>query len=592
MTEFSDASETVPEQAPAGGGALPSPEEQLLAGIARAAAQHKVSVLSPVGAQRTGALVVLREFAEALVNGDAVAARRVLAAVEAEPKGDAPAIAHVIGVGASVLDDWFTDAALERALAVAPIARWEIKQARSVASDLVGLARRGRAFASLEALRRRRSGPLILEGVALGLAAAAAARAGRQDAAVENVLAEALVDDEAVAAARASMAAQAVPAGSSFVRSKAPQSPRPAASAPTIPLEDPRAARFEAWLAEQETIAAPNVADELGMLGRMRELGRLRGLDLAEPDAVAPFVELLHEVAVADTGELEQNALATLRDYADFRLDADATADTDVDATTEAEAWRAARVTVERALRRGAGASALRRVLAEADAVEPELRRAALAGLALITGVDPLLDWIGRSKEIDENGAIRAEDQARVAEMLGHGTSPEASAASLVSEWWTALSYAGIVETGASRARRGPNAAEWAAAEWASAEAAPLGLAEQIVAIFVAETLNAPLVGGQSGGKALATAAIGQLLRIIGSKAGASAAEGAAEASAEAGSRLPALQHLVAAGLVQRSDPGADQVPAALRGPVARGLFLAMEFLTADASGADADAGA
>ena len=92
MTEFSDASETVPEQAPAGGGALPSPEEQLLAGIARAAAQHKVSVLSPVGAQRTGALVVLREFAEALVNGDAVAARRVLTAVEAEPKGDAPAI--------------------------------------------------------------------------------------------------------------------------------------------------------------------------------------------------------------------------------------------------------------------------------------------------------------------------------------------------------------------------------------------------------------------------------------------------------------------------------------------------------------------
>ena len=61
-----------------------------------------------------------------------------------------------------------------------------------------------------------------------------------------------------------------------------------------------------------------------GMADRkMRELGGLRGIDLGQPGAVAPFAELLREATAADTGELEQNALATLRDYASFRLSRD-----------------------------------------------------------------------------------------------------------------------------------------------------------------------------------------------------------------------------------------------------------------------------
>jgi hypothetical protein len=604
VTTFSDAPETVPEQAAAAAARPSSHEESLVAGLApmleeqgielseaggggiagvnealaRAAAQHRISVLSPVGARRTGALVALRRFAEALAGGDQEAARGVLGEVEAEPKGDAPAIAHVIGTGASVLDDWFTDAALTDALAVAPIAGWGGKPARSVARDLVGLARRGRAFGSLEALRRRRSGPVILEGVALGVAAAAAARASSAGAPIEAVLAASLVDDADVEAALARAAAQAGAGGQSFVRGKTPPRPRPV-RAPAVPVEDPLAAEFEAWLAAQDEIAAPSVGDELAMLGKMRELGGLRGIDLGQPGAVAPFAELLREATAADTGELEQNALATLRDYAGFRSGRG----------DDAEAWEGARVTAEHALRRGAGTAALRRVLAAADAVDPGARGAALAELRIITGVGGMLDWIGRSKEVTEQGEIRAEDHPRIAELLGAaadgGTGAEADAvraASPVRAWWTALSYAGIVETAAARARRGRHAVEWSAAQ-----TPPLELAEQIVAIFVAETIAAPLVVGGPGGRARTTAAISQLLRIVGAEAGTAPGEELAGADG-AGALSDELANLAAAGLLvdveaaERSP--ATVVPEGLRGAVARGLLLSMELLTADAS--------
>ena len=607
MTTFSDASATAPQEDATGAAPPSAREDSLVAGLApileeqgielrdgaagglagvqealaRAAADHKAAVLSPVGAQRRGALVVLRRFAEALAAGDATEALGVLGAVEAEPKGDAPAIAHVIGTGASVLDAWFTDAALSDALSVAPIDPWVNKPARSVARDLVGLARRGRAFGSLEALRRRRSGPVILEGVALGVAAAAAARASKLGAPIGQVLAASLVDDADVQAVLASAAAQASPGGQSFVRSKARVRTQPA-SAPAIPIEDPFAAEFEAWLATQDEIAAPSVGDELAMLGKMRELGSLRGLDLATPASVAPFAELLHEATAADTGQLEQNALATLRDYASFRLSRD----------DDAPAWEAARWALERAIRRGVGTATLRRVLADADAVDPDARSAALAELRIITGVTGILDWIGRSKEITEQGEIRAEDVARVSELLGGtaaagaeiGTQADpAAAAPPVRAWWTALNYAGIIETGAARARRGQHAAEWAAA-WTAAQTPPLERAEQIVAIFVAETLAAPLVGGGADGKARTTAAISQLLRIVGALPGAALGEGAADAE----SRSDELAKLRAAGLLVGADvaerPLVAWVPEGLRGAVARGLLLAMELLTADAS--------
>ncbi|MCB1299287.1 MAG: hypothetical protein KDB08_09945, partial [Microthrixaceae bacterium] len=80
------------------------------------------------------------------------------------------------------------------------------------------------------------------------------------------------------------------------------------------------------------------------------------------------------------------------------------------------------------------------------------------------------------------------------------------------------------------------------------------------------------------------TAAISLLLRIVGTHLGAALGEGAAVAA----SRSDELADLSAAGLLVEADgaerPSVAWVPEGLRGAVARGLLLAMELLTADAS--------
>src|SRR5690606_10011740 len=111
-----------------------------------------------------------------------------------------PAVSHVIGTAASTLDAWFADATLQPALAVTPVSKTGNKLARAVATDLLGLARRGRAFASLDALRKRYSGIIILEGAALAIAAASTAVAANEAGSISAVLGRLLADDGAMQA--------------------------------------------------------------------------------------------------------------------------------------------------------------------------------------------------------------------------------------------------------------------------------------------------------------------------------------------------------------------------------------------------------
>lgn len=534
--------------------------EALNEALALAADRHKQAALTPRGAQRTGALVVLRAFAEALDRGDEQRALTVLEGVPAEPQGDVPAVSHVIGTAASLLDTWFAHPEKQPALAATRVSRRGNKLARAVATDLLGLARRGRSFVSLDGLRKRYNGLVILEGAALAVAAATTAVAVYEAEPVSLVLGRLVADDAAMVASTPLSGARSAGAssGSSFARpGGAPASftSPPTVARGAIPVTSTRAERFGAWLEQQTKIAAPSVQAELEMFRSIVELADARGLDLEQPDDIEFVVGLLDEMANEEKPEVAHNALATLDDYLHYRL-----------VGVGGEAWESAHRAIEAALGSETPTAApvaapmLGTVLAAAQAVDPGERLAALIGLRVVAGVSEVLDWIGRSKEIAEDGSLTDADLARLAEMLG---------SSGVREWWTALAYTGIIETGASRARRGPQAGDWAAGD-----TPPVELAEKLVTIFVAETLTAPLRGATDDtSKTLVADVIAKMLGLLSPDQEETPAQLAAPAS---------LEGLVASALIMPNDAGQFEVPERLRGAVARGTLLAMEILTGE----------
>jgi len=528
--------------------------------LAQAVARDKLVVLTPRGAQRARALAVLRRFTETLATEGEQAARTVLREVPAEPRGDAPAVAHVIGVAMSTLDEWFADAELQGALAVVPVLTWAQRPGRAMAGDVLGLARRARAFGALDGLRRRHDGPTILEAAALAIASTAAAWAERDGVALESLLGRVMpagvpadTDDQPVSAAD----------GSSFRRPKGMRAPGRVASPLVSPERDGLSADalargFDAWLGQQTAMAAPSVGDELELFGALLERAQTHKLDLVRAEDIVPFIKLLQESADAERPEVTHNALATLRDYTHFRLALGA----------DVNQWQGAHAAITSALNGGRLAFAtVARSLAEEDDTAPEQRRAAFAQLPIIARVDALLEWIGRSKEVAEAGTLRPNDVELLADMLGAAAEAGASS-SLVNAWWTALSHAGVVETSASRARRGPRSSEWA-----PGETMPLDLAVRVVSIFVAELVALGAVqGGGAEGELRTAEALSGLLRVLGS---------GNESAPTRDLDDPALQSLAAVGLMARDVEGRWGVPVELRGGVARGVLLAIEILAA-----------
>jgi len=534
--------------------------EAVAEALAQAVARDKLAVLTPRGAQRERALAVLRRFTETLAAEGEQAARTVLTDVPAEPRGDAPAVAHVIGVAMSTLDEWYADAQLQGALVVVPVLAWAHRPGRAMAGDVLGLARRARAFGALGGLRRRHDGPTILEAAALAIASTAAAWAERDGVALESLLGRVMPagvptgnDDRPVSA----------PDGSSFRRPQGMRAPGRVASPFGSPAEDGLSADalargFEAWLGQQTAMAAPSVGDELELFGALLERARTHKLDLARAEDVAPFIKVLEEFTEAERPEATHNALATLRDYTHFRLALGA----------DVTQWQAVHAAITNALNGGRLAFAtVARSIAEEDDIAPEQRRAAFAQLPMIARVDALLEWIGRSKEVTEAGTLRPNDVELLADMLG-GEVQAGESSSLVHAWWTALSHAGVVETSASRARRGPHSGEWALGE-----TMPLDLAVRVVSIFVAELMALGVVqGGGAAGELRTAEALSGLLRVLGS---------GNETAPTRDLDDPALQSLAAGGLLARDAEGRWGVPLALRGGVARGIVLAIEILAA-----------
>ena len=152
------------------------PEETLQAALNRAVERHNMTRFTPVGQARDLAVTTLRLVIEALADGDTTLAATILEQAQPDSPGNTAAtVAACIGVALGLLDDWLSGADprapddLGQRVHL-PAGHWLGERA---ATDILVLARKGRAFSSLDTLIARQGGEHVLYGSTLTLAAAA-----------------------------------------------------------------------------------------------------------------------------------------------------------------------------------------------------------------------------------------------------------------------------------------------------------------------------------------------------------------------------------------------------------------------------------
>jgi len=172
-------------------GNIDVPDAQTLQrALNRAMERHNISLFTPVGHARELAAVTLRLAAEGIADGDTRLAARILGQARPEsPDGSAPTVAACTGLALGLLDQWLaghdTDAPADLAASTRlPAGHWTGERA---ATDILTLARKGRAFASLDSLIARQGGQHVLYGSTLALAAALQAWAAQTDTPVSDL---------------------------------------------------------------------------------------------------------------------------------------------------------------------------------------------------------------------------------------------------------------------------------------------------------------------------------------------------------------------------------------------------------------------
>ena len=149
--------------------------DTLQAAMNRAVERQNTALFTPVGQARDRAVVALRLGIEAIADGDTTLAAAILDQVQPESEDNSTAtVAGCIGVALGLLDEWLSGRAPNTPADLAaqtrlPAGHWVGERA---ATDILILARRGRAFRSLDTLITQQGGQHVLYGSALALAAA------------------------------------------------------------------------------------------------------------------------------------------------------------------------------------------------------------------------------------------------------------------------------------------------------------------------------------------------------------------------------------------------------------------------------------
>ena len=164
--------------------------DTLQAAMKRAIERHNMTRFTPVGHARDLAVTALRLVIEALADGNTALAAAVLEQVQPDsPDNTTATVAGCIGVALGLLDDWLTGSDPHAPNGLGhqvklPAGHWLGERA---ATDILVLARKGRAFSSLDTLIARQGGEHVLYGSALTLAAAAQTWAANTNTPVAEV---------------------------------------------------------------------------------------------------------------------------------------------------------------------------------------------------------------------------------------------------------------------------------------------------------------------------------------------------------------------------------------------------------------------
>jgi hypothetical protein len=149
--------------------------ETLQRALNRAVERRNLQLFSPVGETRDIALAILRQVIGAILDGDTALAGALLDQIQPEsPDNSVATVSSCIGIALGLLDDWLfghhpdapADLVEQTKL---PAGHWSGERA---ATDILVLARKGRAFRSLNTLIVRQGGEHVLYGSVLTLAAA------------------------------------------------------------------------------------------------------------------------------------------------------------------------------------------------------------------------------------------------------------------------------------------------------------------------------------------------------------------------------------------------------------------------------------
>jgi hypothetical protein len=164
--------------------------ETLQAALSHAVERHNMTRFTPAGRARELAATTLRLVIEALADGDTTLAAAILDQVQPESADSTAAtVAGCIGIALGLLDDWLTGGSRQTPPGLGqhvrlPAGHWTGERA---ATDILVLARKGRAFASLDTLIARQGGMHVLYGSALSLAATIQAWAAQTDTPVSDL---------------------------------------------------------------------------------------------------------------------------------------------------------------------------------------------------------------------------------------------------------------------------------------------------------------------------------------------------------------------------------------------------------------------
>jgi hypothetical protein len=148
--------------------------DTLQAALNRAVERHNMTRFTPVGQARQLAITTLRRVIEAIAEDNTTLGAAILEQLQPESSDNTAAtVAGCIGTALGLLDDWLTgsDPRAPKGLGQRvqlPAGHWLGERA---ATDIFVLARKGRAFRSLDTLITRQGGQHVLYGSALTFAA-------------------------------------------------------------------------------------------------------------------------------------------------------------------------------------------------------------------------------------------------------------------------------------------------------------------------------------------------------------------------------------------------------------------------------------